>query len=348
MTYAQPIKTTSHGLNRPRVAVLIPEEVRGRIFPDTVTKALSEFAEPVFYADDELRDQDIAPALSGITAVITGWQSPKLPLDSLAPRGSVQIISHAAGSVIRLGVKEALERGEIRVSHSAPVIGEAVAEFTLAQILAHLRRHRDTDAAMRRGEGWLQVKQSYLGQLLSAQKVGIVGLGYVGRMVLDLLKPFRCEVMVFDPYVSETEADGLGVISCDLETLFRECSVVSLHAPNIEATNGMITKSLLDLMAEGALLVNNARAGLLEKGALLETLDAGRIFAAIDVFDVEPLPEGDRIFDLPNVYLSPHSAGHTHESYVRQGLSAVEDVRRFFTGERLLQEIPPERAATMA
>ncbi len=336
------------GSNRPKVAVLIPQEMRDRIFPPSVEAALADFAEPLMFSDEALKNGDLAPKLAGVPAVITGWKSPALPEGVLAPEGSVQLVSHAAGSVLNLGVKDALAEAKIRVSHSAPVIGEAVAEFTISQILAHLRRHREMDGGLRNGTGWFELRDSQLGRLLRTQKVGLVGMGYIGRMVLDLLRPFRCEVMAYDPFLDEAEAKRLGVTLCDLDTLFSECTVVSLHAPNIEATNGMITRAHLDQMADDALLVNTARAGLVEKGALMEVLKEGRIYAAIDVYDVEPLPENDPIRSLPKVYLSPHCAGHSRDSYVLQGLSAVEDVRRFFTGEKLLQEIPPSKANSMA
>lgn len=348
MSANQSSTTSSKSANLPKVAVLIPQEVRDRIFPPIAEAALAEFAEPIMFSDREIEDEGLCAKLSQVSAVITGWKSPILPESVLAPSGSVQMVSHAAGSVLRLGIKDALAAGRIRVSHSAPVIGEAVAEFTLSQILAHLRRHREMDASIRNGDDWFHVRHSNLGGLLRAQTVGLVGMGYVGRMVRELLRPFRCKVMIFDPYVSEAEAESLGVELCDLDTLFRDCAIVSLHAPNIEETNDMITKAHLDSMSDGALLVNTARAGLLEDGALIEALEEGRIYAAVDVFDVEPMLDDNPIRTLPQVYLSPHYAGHTRESYVQQGLSAVEDVRRFFAGENLLQEISPDKAHSMA
>ncbi len=124
--------------------------------------------------------------------------------------------------------------------------------------------------------------------------------------------------------------------------------MVSLHAANLPATAGMISRAHLESLRPGSLLVNSARAGLIEKGALYEALRQGKIFAAIDNFDTEPLPEDDPVRQFTNVYLSPHHAGHTRESYVRQGLSAVEEVRRFLLGRKLKQEIPREKAHILA
>lgn len=342
------MQSSSVATNRPRVAVLIPKETRERIFTDVVVDELAAFAEPVIVADDQLAGESLSELLKDIPVAITGWKSPKLPIQSLAPKGSVVFVSHAAGSIKALDILGSLEAGHIRVSHAAPKIADAVAEFTLTQILAHLRRHTEMDAGLRAGKPWFDLRHNHLGQLLGAQDVGIVGLGYVGHLVLKLLRPFGCNVCVYDPFIDSAQAEQLGVTLLSLEDLFERCSVVSLHAANLPATEGMITTDHLERLQPGGLLVNTARAGLIEKGALLKVLQQGRIFAAIDTFDIEPLPDDDPLRQLRNIYLSPHCAGHTVESYVQQGLSAVEEVRLFLSGQTLKQEIIRERAAALA
>ncbi len=341
--------------SRPKIAVLVPKEKRDLTFPSIVKDALAEFAEPLILPDDTLANADLAPFLKDVPAVITGWQSPAIPAEALAPKGSIGFVSHMAGSVRKLGVQDGLEKGELRVSHAAPVIAYAVAEFALTQMLAHLRRHRDFDQGFRNGTAWFDMRENYLGQLLSAQPVGIVGLGYVGRLVLDLLRPFGCPIYVYDPFLSKQDAAALGVTLLGLDALFETCSVISLHAPNLPVTEGMVTRKHLKSLCDGGLLVNTARAGILEKGALVDELKTGRIFAALDTFESEPPLGADmtpqmraELSALSNAYLSPHAAGHTSDSYVRQGLTAVEEVRRYLSGQPLEQEILREKAAAMA
>ena len=342
------IQSASGSSTCPEVAVLIPEKMRERIFPRVAEDALNSFAQAVIVADDVLASGHLEPILSNAEAVITGWKSPQLPPHCFAPLGSVGFVAHAAGSVKTLGVIDALEAGHVRVSHAAPVIAQAVAEFTLAQILAHLRRHREMDTGLRQGTPWFNLRENTLGMLLGAQEVGIVGLGYVGRLVLNLLRPFGCKIFVFDPFVEAAEAGQLGVTLVGLEEMFDRCMVVSLHAANLPATKGMITRDLLERLTKGSLLVNTARAGLIESGAMVDVLKQSRIFAAIDAFDIEPLPDGDVLRQLHNVYLSPHFAGHTRDSYLMQGLCAVDEVRRFFSGIELTCEILRDRVATVA
>ncbi|MBU2957846.1 hydroxyacid dehydrogenase [Paracoccus sp. 1_MG-2023] len=331
----------------PNVAILMPRIMRDRVMPPPVMTALSDFARPVILSDAELTG-DLAPVLRDMPAVITGWRSPVIPASAWSPRGGLRFVSHSAGSVRRLGIDHALQSGVLRVSHAAPVIARAVAEFTLTQILAHLRRHRVMDAGMRDGTGWDALRDGNTGGLLGARQVGILGLGYVGRLVLDLLRPFGCRIAVHDPFLDAGQARELGVVPMGLEALFRDCDVVTLHAADLPATRGMITADHLAAMPQGALLVNTARAGLIRPGAMAAELRRGRIFAALDTFDAEPLPQEDELRMLPNAYLSPHCAGHTTDTYRMQGMSAVEEVRRFLNGEPLLQEIRRERAAQLA
>ncbi len=341
--------------SKPKVAVLIPQEKRALVFPQQVEAALQAFSDPHIATDDELANGDLSEMLRDVPAVITGWLSPEIPRSAFAPQGSIGFLSHTAGSVRKLGVQDALEAGEVRVSHAASTIAYAVAEFTLTQMLAHVRRHRDTDAGFRNGTPWFDMRENFLGQLLSAQEVGIVGLGYVGRLVLDLLRPFGCKISVSDPFVDEERARSLGVTLRSLDDLFETCSIVTLHAPKLPETERMITRRHLDSMVPGGLLVNTARARLIEEGAMLDVLRQGRIFAALDTFEKEPglgtdmPPEmREELRQLPNLYASPHCAGHTSDSYIRQGLTAVEEVRRYLAGEDLKQEIPSERAAMLA
>lgn len=341
---------------KPRIAVLIPEQKRALVFPEQVEAALAAFATPVIPSDRTLESGDLCPVLDDVPAAITGWGSPAIPAAALAPNGgSVRFVSHSAGSVRSLGVQQALEAGTLRVSHAASVIAYAVAEFTLAQMLAHVRRHREFDAGFRNGTPWFDMRERLLGQLLGAQEVGIVGLGYVGRLVLDLLRPFGCPISVYDPFVDGAQAAVLGVTLRGLDDLFQTCTIVTLHAANLPATERMITRAHLTSMRPGSLLVNTARAGLIEEGAMLEVLREGHIFAALDCFDTEPGLGQDMTCDmrselrpLRNLYPSPHCAGHTSDSYVRQGMTSVEEVRRFLNGEDLRQEIPKEKAAMLA
>ena len=131
------------------------------------------------------------------------------------------------------------------------------------------------------------------------------------------------------------DAATLGVTRTSLDDLMTHSRVVALHAPVLPETRGMIGERELGLMPDGALLVNTARSSLVHRKKLLDELSSGRIDAALDVFDEEPLPADDPLRALPNVLLTPHEAGGTLEARRRAGEIVVAEVRRFLAGESL-------------
>jgi phosphoglycerate dehydrogenase-like enzyme len=133
-----------------------------------------------------------------------------------------------------------------------------------------------------------------------------------------------------------------------LDELMVSSRIVSLQAPITPETRHMIGRRELGLMRDGAGLVNTARSWLVDQDALLDELRGGRISAALDVFDEEPLPVDHPYRSLPNVILTPHLGAATKQCILRQGQSTVDEVRRFVRGESLRYAITPEIMATMA
>jgi phosphoglycerate dehydrogenase-like enzyme len=169
--------------------------------------------------------------------------------------------------------------------------------------------------------------------------VGIVGAGKIGQRVIRLLRAFEARVLLCDPFVTAADAVAMGATLTDLPSLLRQSAVVSLHAPAAPATRHMIAAAQLAAMRDGAWLINTARASLVDTGALVAELRSGRLFAALDVFDEEPLPPGSPLRGLPHARLTPHCAFITHPCLHRMGSAAVEEVRRFLSGEPLANEV---------
>jgi phosphoglycerate dehydrogenase-like enzyme len=186
------------------------------------------------------------------------------------------------------------------------------------------------------------------GPELAASQIGVVGAGLIGRLYIGKVRALGAEVAVFDPYLSEDDAAALGVERVTLAELMRTCPIVAVHAPTTPETHHMIGAAELALMADGGYLVNTARSWVVDQAALLAELRSGRLRAALDVFDEEPLPADHPYRSLENVILTPHVAGATAQTNERQGAFAVEDLRRFFAGEPLLHEVTPERYRVMA
>jgi D-3-phosphoglycerate dehydrogenase len=216
----------------------------------------------------------------------------------------------------------------ITVTNTPGVNAYAVAEHTIALMLAVARRIPAADADVRAGT-W---PRALLTQL-EGKTLGLVGLGAIARRVAVLGNAFGMRVLAWTFGVDNGRAAAVGAHHVNLDTLLRESDVVSLHLRLSKDTVGLLGHEQFALMKPTAYLVNTARGALADKDALLDALREGRIAgAALDVFHEEPIPAGDPILTAPNVVLSPHNAGMTPE-VIDSGLRrAVENVALFLKG----------------
>ena len=179
------------------------------------------------------------------------------------------------------------------------------------------------------------------------QTIGIIGMGEIARQVIAMLKPFAPRILVASPHCSAEEAARLGVELVDMETAFRESQIISLHDTVTPRTQRFITRHYLELMRDGALFVNAARAALVDSAALLDQVRSGRIFAAMDNYDEEPLPADSELPRLANVLCTPHIGGLSSYWRRRLGSNIVEGLEMFAAGKEPAGRITRERFLTM-
>ncbi|MFI6231543.1 hydroxyacid dehydrogenase [Micromonospora echinospora] len=325
------------------VVVLMSERLAARLLTPAALGSLPPPGATLVDADPA----DLAATLRGARAVITGWDTPPLTDDVLDACPDLGLVAHSGGSIRALVPASVFDRG-IRVTQVAAVLAEGVAEFTVMQILAGLRDAYGFVASMRAGEPWAELAARPPGRLLRDQVVGVVGASRVGRATLARLRPFGCRLLVHDPYLDAAGARELGAELTDLAGLLRSCDVVSLHAPLLPATRGMLGVDQLALLRDGALLVNTARAGLVDDDALIAEVRSGRITALLDVFAEEPLPVESPWRGLPGAVPTPHLAALTRETLHEQGDAAVAEVRRFLAGEPLCHEVTRDAYGVIA
>ncbi len=297
-------------------------------------------------SDSDISADDLAALLPGAEAVVTSWGAPAFTPQLLAAADRLRIVGHAAGTVKHLMPPEGYARGIIVLS-AAPIIADSVAEYTLWAMLSMQRDLFRYAQRMKAERGWRVAEDGY-GHDLYYKKVGIVSASMVGRRVIKLLKPFACDVMVYDPYLSAAEAQALGVRTVSLEELFATSDIVSVHAPTTPETKQMIQARHFQALRDGVLFVDTARSWVLDEGALVTELRRGRFQAVLDVFDQEPLSADHPLRDLDNVFLTPHISGAATESRLRLVEAIADDLRRFFAGEPLQYAIQPERLSIMA
>jgi phosphoglycerate dehydrogenase-like enzyme len=280
--------------------------------------------------------------------LITGWGCPAIGRDILEMAPQLKLIAHAAGTVKGFLSPDVLEAG-IAVTHAAEANAIPVAEFTLATIIfanKQVFRFRDIYRADRNRTRVFPLTSRPVGNF--HRTIGIIGASRIGRRVIELLEPFAFSVLLHDPYVSPRDAAALGVESVSLEELMRRSDVVSIHAPALPSTHRMIDRRQLALMRDGATLINTARGIIVDQQDLIDELRTGRIDAIIDVTHPEVPEESSALYDLPNVFLTPHIAGAIGNERELLGEYVVEEVERFVQGHPLRSAITPAALETMA
>ncbi len=221
------------------------------------------------------------------------------------------------------------------VLSAAPVIALAVGEYCLAVALWMLRDVGAAAAGLAAApgiEGWRPANKPPSSRILWGLGVGVVSASTTGRCFIELLRPFGCSIVVYDPHLPEAEAERLGVRLGRIDEVCAQ-PLVSVHAPNLPATQGLIGAAAIAHIPDGALFVNSSRAGVVDYEALSRHLVAGRFRAALDVFPEEPLPASSPLYGLANVLLTPHVAGYSTDVNARMGRAVAEDVRRLATGD---------------
>jgi D-3-phosphoglycerate dehydrogenase len=223
---------------------------------------------------------------------------------------------------------EAAGRHGVTVTNTPGTNAFAVAEHTLALMLALARRIPRIERDMREGQ-W---PRELLTQLLG-KTVGVFGVGTIGARVVALTKAIGMQPMGFSLRGDSERIAATGARPATKEEILREADVVTLHLRLVPETRAFLGRRELALMKRTALLINTARGALIEREALLDTLVQGKIAgAALDVFHDEPLKPGDPLLTRDNVVLSPHNAGQTPE-VIRDGLlRAVQNVEAFLGG----------------
>ncbi|MFI8435318.1 hydroxyacid dehydrogenase [Streptomyces sp. NPDC079020] len=304
------------------------------VFPPPVRARLEEIAElhnPTVIS--EFDSPQAAAALAGAEVLLTGWGCPPVDAALLARAPRLRAVIHAAGTVKTFLSPDAFDR-DIVVSSAAVANAVPVAEYTLAAIimgakrvfpLAELFRTRRTHRT-----GADLDRQHWLGT--HGLTIGVIGASRIGRRVIELLKVLDAEVLLYDPYVGAAEAELLGVTPADLDTLVATSDVVTVHAPDTPETQGLIDARRIGLMRPGTLLVNTARGPLVDTEALTAHLVSGRLDAVLDVTFPEPLPPDHPLWDLPNVFITPHLAGAQGNEIGRLGALAVDELARYAGG----------------
>jgi len=259
--------------------------------------------------------------MGDINGLIAGTEA--LDRAALLQAPQLEIISRCGVGLDNIDLQTASELG-IYVFNTPDVHVDAVAALTMAGILNVLRQMSYADRSMRAGD-WSKP----MGRLLREKIVGIIGLGRVGKGLVNLLQPFKNQILAFDPSIDEKFAQAYGIEYCPLDELLTRSDIVSLHLPYSSEVYHLVDRSRLQSMKPTVVFVNCARGGIVDELALYEFLKENQAAGAyLDTFEQEPY-EGP-LMELSNVLLSPHMGTYAREVRTQMEMEAARNLCGFF------------------
>jgi len=274
----------------------------------------------VVYAGKTPGDSDIVDlcATNDPVAIIVRYG--KVGAAAMAVAPSLKVVSKHGAGTDTIDKAAAAARG-IDVVAAAGANAQAVAEHALALLLACAKAVPQLDARMRAGH-W--DKSTHKSLELGGRTIGLVGLGAIGLRFARMADALGMRVIGFDPYAKNLPEH---VEAVDLETIWRDSDVVSLHCPLTAENAALVNAETLARCRRGVIVVNTARGGLVDEAALLAAVRSGQVASAgLDSFAVEPIAKDHPFFAEPRVVLSPHIGGVTGDAYVAMGVGAAKNV----------------------
>jgi D-3-phosphoglycerate dehydrogenase len=240
----------------------------------------------------------------------------------------LRLIARAGIGVDNIDLDAATARGILVVN--APMGNvRSTAEHTLALIFALARRIPAADRAVRDG-AW---KDGYEGTQLAGKRLGVIGVGKIGREVAAMGAALGMQILAHDPYLPDSAWPALGLHPLPLEQLLADSDIVTIHVPLLAETRGMIGARQIAAMKPGAYLINCARGGLVDESALAAALVSGHLAgAALDVFAQEPLHDSP-LLGAPSLILTPHVAASTREAQAQVSTDVAKAVLDYFAGK---------------
>ena len=324
-----------------KIFVSLPDDaVRRSIFAEeTITKLQALYDVRWNALPRQMNEDELCAALGDADVLVTGWGSEKITNRVLDAAPRLRMIAHTGGTIRYLVDEDFFARG-IPVVNANATMGKAVAEYCLLVAMMGRWNILEEMALLQKG-GWHQLCDTVPG--LMGSTVGIIDYGDIAGSFIRMLLNLDVRVRVYAPYLTEEFAAENGFELVDLDTAM-QCDVVSVHSTLTPASRHMIDAKKLRLMKDGALLINSARGAVIDEEALVAELKTGRIKAALDVYESEPLSEGHPLRNgLPNLIDTGHFAANSAYWRHRQAESILEDIAVVLSGGRTKNEITHER-----
>jgi D-3-phosphoglycerate dehydrogenase len=319
MTAEAPIRTV--------VADNQPAFFAGPEDPDL--SVLRSFGEVVVHSTRSADREDFLARIEPATALIYLRRPSALDEEAFSRAPSLRVVSFPGVGTDSIDLDAARRHG-VTVCNLPGANAPAVAEFTIGLLFAVARRIPGADSGMREG-GW----RKFEGFELRGKTLGLLGLGSIAKEVARLGRALGMEVIAWSYTLDLERARRLAVELVDLDDVFRRADVVSLHLRSTPDSAGIVDRRRLELLKPGAVLLNTARAALVDEAALLTALRSGRLGGfGVDVYGSEPVSlESNPFKGFENVVMTPHMADETAETNARLRRLVVGNVVDFYRGE---------------
>ncbi len=308
-------------------------------------RGITELDEVIYAKSDILSNAD---RFADTEILFSTWGMPLFTEEEIKTYlPSLKCVFYAAGSVQSFA--RPFLRCGIKVFSAWAANAVPVAEMTVAQIVLankgyfvcnrvyHASGRKEAETAFKKCRGNYE------------ETVGIIGAGMIGRLVIQMLKAYRLNVLVFDPFLPDEKAIELGVEKCSLAELFERSFVVSNHLANNAQTQGMLHYDLFCRMRKNAVFINTGRGAQVVEDDLVRILrERPDLTALLDVTHPEPPVEGHPFYTLPNCLLTPHIAGSAGDEVVRMSEYMLDECKAYLNGESCKYEVSMKMLETMA
>lgn len=308
-------------------------------------QSLTEIEKKIYTKADVLREPTF---FFDVEFIFSTWGMPEFTVEEIKKCfPSLKCVFYGAGTVQKFA--RPFLTCSIKIFSAWAANAVPVAELTVAQIILANKGYFITNRLFHE-------KGREFGKLALAkcrgnygETVGIIGAGMIGKLVIQMLKAYHLNILVFDPFLSDEKAAELGIEKCDLPTLFERAFVVSNHLANNAQTVGMLNYSLFSKMRENAVFINTGRGAQVIEDDLVRILkERGDLTALLDVTYPEPPVDTHPFYALPNCLLTPHIAGSAGDEVARMGEYMLREFETYLYGKNTKYEVTEKMLETMA
>ena len=308
--------------------VVVPDDFPSILSGTAALKRLEQQAQVRVYTDRASTPEELTQRLQGakVAVNIRAYSKFNEPLLRACP--DLKMIAVLGVGTDNIDLAAAARLG-VKVTNTPGFSAISVAEHTLALMLAAARKIPEHEGELRAGR-WTRLPMTQI----HGKRLGVIGFGNIGRQFASLGRGIGMKVWAWTFHPSAQRAEETGIQFVDLDQLLSQSDVIAVTIKASEKTRGLISRQAFEKMKPSCILVNTARASLVDTAAMTDALRQGKLAAAaLDVYDQEPLPPDDPILSLPNIVLSPHNAGMTPEAIERGNEMLVENVISFLQGK---------------